>query len=319
MISTALPIPKTESAPETTLRWDESPCPLCGHARYTPIIEAADANADSDGLRFCVVKCNQCELLYTNPRPDEASIGAFYSDSYRPHRRARQMRRPLRKWVPLTSLSGRPVLERRSIPLHGAGRLLDFGCGGGSFLERMAEQGWEVTGLDASLNTVQMIRDELGLKALEGTLPHPELEPESFDVVTMWHSLEHVHRPLDVLHEAKRLLVPGGRLLVAVPNIDSLPFRWFGESWFGLDLPRHLTHFTPITLRLMIERAGFQVREVRWIRHSDWLRSSAKLAVRQNSASFWRRSLCSKPLARLVAWGCYQLRQSDCIFALAER
>src|SRR5262249_34256030 len=153
-----------------------------------------------------------------------------------------------RRWYPLTCVSGRTCVERRVLPWHGNGRLLDFGCGGGSFLERMHKQGWSRVGLDTSEAAVRSIRSELGLAAPVGTLPHPELAPESFDVITMWHALEHVHAPLDVLREAHRLLAPGGRLLVAVPNIASWPFRWFGRDWFGLDLPRHLTHFEPETL-----------------------------------------------------------------------
>src|SRR5436305_600698 len=126
---------------------------------------------------------------------------------------------------------------------------------------------------------------------LVGTLPHSDLASGSFDVITMWQSLEHVHHPLPVLAEAQRLLVPGGTLVVSVPNIDSLPFRWFGTSWIGLDLPRHLTHFTPPTLRLMLEHAGYRIGSLQLIRHSDWLRSSARLAARQGRGARWQRWL----------------------------
>jgi 2-polyprenyl-3-methyl-5-hydroxy-6-metoxy-1,4-benzoquinol methylase len=206
------------------------------------------------------------------------------------------------------------------LPWHGEGRLLDFGCGGGIFLERMAEQGWRVLGLDASASTVERIRTELRLPALVGSLPHPELEPASFDVITMWHSLEHVHQPLDTLRHAFRLLAPGGRLYVATPNLASWAYRWFGKDWFGLDLPRHLTHFTPASLRLMLERAGFQLRErVRMVRHSDWLRSSAKIACRQPDARAWQHWLTRKPVARLVTWLSYLAGKADCMMAIAER
>ena len=119
-------------------------------------------------------------------------------------------------------------------------------------------------------------------------------------MVTMWHSLEHVHRPLAILREAYRLLVPGGKIVVATPNLESLPFYWFGSSWFGLDLPRHLTHFTPKALREMLETAGFRVESVRMLRHADWLRSSARLAVRQGRGGAWSRLLKWKPAAKLV-------------------
>src|SRR5262249_36333153 len=155
--------------------------------------------------------CPDCGLCFTNPRPTPASIGRFYPTAYRPHGLPRQQRRrpPPR---------GRPGKERQTLPWVGEGRLLDFGCGGGSYLEGMPRQGWPVTGLDASRRAVQRVRAELGLPALVGSLPHPELAPDSFDVITMWHSLEHVHAPREVLREARRLLAPGGRLLVAVPN-----------------------------------------------------------------------------------------------------
>jgi SAM-dependent methyltransferase len=183
----------------------------------------------------------------------------------------------------------------------------------------MALFGWSVTGLDAAATAVNRIRDELGFPALLGSLPHPELTPGSFDVVTMWHSLEHVHDPLAVLREARRVHVPGGRLIAAVPNIESLPFYVFGRSWFGLDLPRHLTHFSPKTLRAMLEVAGFHVQSVRSIRHSDWLRSSAKLAVRDSRGGWGSRLLRSKPLSKLAAWVCYAAGLSDCMMAVAER
>src|SRR5207249_972451 len=161
--------------------------------------------------------CDDCGLCYTSPRPDRRSIGQFYPTTYRPHGRSRH--KPRRgRWSPLAAFLGRPCVERRALPWHGRGRLLDFGCGGGSFLERMKHQGWQVTGLDVSAETVERIRDELGVRALTGTLPHAELEAGAFDVVTMWHSLEHVHDRLGVLRAAYDLLTPGGRLMVAVPN-----------------------------------------------------------------------------------------------------
>lgn len=315
------PVSDATAAPRPAVAWEDAACPLCGRDEDALLLEAADPlPPDGTGLRFAVVRCEHCGLTYTNPRPTPRTIGRFYPSEYAPHRRPGKMShaRPARPF--LSRVFGRPCGERRGeLPWPGTGRLLDFGCGGGSFLKRMADRGWAVTGLDTAVEPGLAVQDELGLKVLAGTLPHPDLGPCSFDVVTMWHSLEHVHHPLAVLREAYRLLVPGGKLVVAAPNVESLPFYWFGSSWFALDLPRHLTHFTPKTLRVMLETAGFRVDRVQLLRHSDWLRSSAKLAVRDGTGGLLARALTWKPAARAVAWGCYAAGMSDCMLAIAER
>jgi len=179
----------------------------------------------------------------------------------------------------------------------------------------MHERGWQVTGLDISARAVHRIRSKLGLPVLLGSLPHPELAPNSYDVITMWQSLEHVHDPSEVLRQAKDLLVSGGRLVVAVPNIDSQPFRWFGPAWYGLDLPRHLTHFSPVTLQVMMERAGFKVQQLSMVGRSSWLRASARLTRGFPFKPYWRLCLTNKAISRLAAWYGYWTRQSDCIMA----
>jgi SAM-dependent methyltransferase len=181
----------------------------------------------------------------------------------------------------------------------------------------MRRQGWTVTGLEFSRGVVQRVRGELGLNVLQGTLPHPHLSPESFDVVTMWHSLARVHNPLEELRGAHRVLVPGGKLVAAVPNIDSLPFRWFGHIWHGLDLPRHLTHFAPWTLHLMLHKAGFRVGPIRLVRHSSWLRASARRACQSPLATRRHRWLTKRLIASLATWYSYLTGQADCMMVEA--
>lgn len=317
---TLAPLPAGAAAP--SVAWEEPPCPLCGRDNAEPILEAPDPLPPAGaGLVFAVVRCAGCGLSYTNPRPNERNIARFYPPEYGPHRRGGAHRRVRRARPFWARVFGRPCAERRGVlPWHrGTGRLLDFGCGTGSFLKTMADRNWDVTGVDSSAGAVQAVRERHGLRALVGTLPHADLRPGSFDVVTMWHSLEHIHRPLAVLREAYRLLVPGGRLIVATPNIESLPYRLFGRSWYGLDLPRHLTHFAPGTLTDMLRTAGFRPAPVRQLRHSDWLRSSARLADRDGQGGLLARVLQWKPAARAVAWACYAAGAADCLVCVAER
>jgi SAM-dependent methyltransferase len=303
--------------PGPVVEWEEVACNLCGSDDWSPLVEAPDQAPGGTGLWFAVVQCQRCGLCFTNPRPNEASIAQFYPPEYKPHRSKGEDCKSQNANCKLGI--GGYGQKGLHIPWQGQGRLLDFGCGSGRFLERMRRRGWKVTGLDTSALAVHRVQSNLGLPVLLGSLPHSELEPESFDVVTMWQSLEHVHDPRAVLRETNKLLVDGGKLFITTPNIDSLAFRWFGPAWYGLDLPRHLTHFTPTTLQVMLERAGFRVQEVRMVRHSSWLRASARLTSRFPFKSSWRRWLSRKPVSRLATWYSYWTRQADCILATAVK
>jgi len=308
------------TVPDTSgpvVEWEEPDCLLCGGRRWTTVVESPDSAPGGTGLWFAVVQCLDCGLCFTNPRPSAASMGQFYPLTYDPHHSPGSHRRR-RPWYARLPWVG-PRHERQALAWHGQGRLLDFGCGGGSFLERMAERGWHVTGIDTAPAAVTRVRETLGLHALLGTLPHPALRPNSFDAITMWQSLEHAHRPREVLAEAYKLLTPGGQLLVAVPNIESLAFRWFGAAWYALDLPRHLTHFAPGTLLLMLQNVGFTVGPVRMIRHSQWLRSSAGLSAGQRGAPRWHRLLRAKVPSRLATWYSYLTSQCDAMLVTARR
>ena len=294
--------------------WEEPRCPLCNGHDGSFLVEAADPLPGAAGLWFAVAQCQDCGLCYTSPRPNADGIGQFYPAYYPPHNKS--SRHTSRRWRPWAS-HGRKLFE--GLPIIGQGRLLDFGCGSGSFMMRMQQRGWKVTGLDTSEQAVQRIRTELGLSALVGTLPHAEMGDESFDLITMRHSLEHVHQPLEVLRAAYRLLAPGGQLVVAVPNIDSLPFKWFGRNWRGLDLPRHLTHFTPDTLQLMLARAGFEVGRVHMVRRRMGFRASAQLATRDARTPRWQRWLRARPLANLATWYAYLWYRSDAMVVRATR
>jgi SAM-dependent methyltransferase len=306
-----------EEARSSGIAWEETDCLLCRGDNWSPLVEAPDRTPTGEGQWFMVVQCRDCGLCFTNPRPTADSIGQFYRSDYKPHQPHESSGGALRWWQRLP-WPARWQNWRKSLRRHGEGRLLDFGCGSGSFLDRMRRQGWKVVGIDASSEAAQQARDRLGIPVLAGTLPHPDLLEETFDVVTMWQSLEHVHEPLEALRAAYQVLAPAGKLIVAVPNIDSMPFRWFGQTWFSLDLPRHLTHFAPWTLRLMLHRAGFRRIRLRQAPRSAWLRASARLACRTHPhATFWHRWLQTRAGSQLASWYSHLTRQTDCLLAEA--
>jgi 2-polyprenyl-3-methyl-5-hydroxy-6-metoxy-1,4-benzoquinol methylase len=307
------------SAP--TIALETTNCPLCGSNRRRLVVAAADREALPPQPLFAVVRCRECDLCYTNPRPREADMGRFYYDNYAPHQAPHAPPKTARARSRRSAFIGkrRPNWLRGEIEPIGQRRLLDFGCGTGAFLQCMDNLGWQVVGVDASPRAVKYVLEELKLPALAGTLPNAVLPPESFDLVTLWHSLEHVYRPLEVLGEVHNLLSSGGKVLVAVPNIQSAPFRWFGPAWYGLDLPRHLTHFTPATLRKMLERTGFEVEAVQMLRHSHWLRQSAELASRGGTIALPLRLLKFR-LPSSVASKLYLLAgQSDSFAVIARK
>ena len=168
----------------------------------------------------------------------------------------------------------------------------------------MRELGWDVLGIERSARAAEHARATFGVSVVEGTIPCPELPRGEFDLITAWQVLEHVDRPRQTLAGMRELLRPQGRLMLTVPNQSSWAASIFGPAWAGLDLPRHLSHFTPQTLRRMVEAEGFRVSHLTTLRHAGWIRHSARHATRANGRiRHW--TLRTKPVSRLVsAWAC---------------
>ena len=271
-----------------SVSWEESACPLCEGVRCVPILEAADPRRS--GMRFLVVRCERCGFVFTNPRPDADSILAFYEDP------SRDLLADLS-----TYRVSRGDTMCRLLARCQASRLLDFGCGDGAFLAEMQLRGWDVAGLDTDEDSVERAIELRGLSVELGTLPHPRWNSPRFEAITMRQSLEHVHQPLETLTAARDLLTPGGVLMVSVPNFDSLAAGWFGPDWYGLDLPRHLSHFTPRTLHAMLTKAGFERIEIRADRHAGWVRHSAERMVVNHIVGAGTRWLQTRVGSRLLS------------------
>jgi len=149
------------------------------------------------------------------------------------------------------------------IPAMPGGRLLDVGCGNGSFIARMHELGWDVAGTDVDADAVRRARLDSGLDVYEGTLEGARFPVGSFDVVTLTHVVEHVDDPVALLAECRRILRPGGRVVATTPNVESWGHAIFGAAWRGLEPPRHLMLFSVRTMAVCARRAGLRITALR--------------------------------------------------------
>jgi SAM-dependent methyltransferase len=330
-----------------SLVWVDVPCPLCSARRDDPLLMVPTSYG------MCrLARCSGCNMVYLNPRPADDCLDQLYPADYHPYqpplnrqdsvwdRLLRYLRR-----LACCGYHGYPPglatgLERALAPLGkllldwqgdsmthlawvGDGRLLDYGCGSGWFAARMRDQGWQVTVMDFNPDSVRLAAQRYHLSALAGSLPHPRVKPESFDVVTLGSVLEHVSEPHQLISAAAHALVPGGMLVVSVPCISSWSFRTFGPSWEGLDLPRHLLHFTPPTLRRLLESHGLMVKECRMVSRGSWLRRTLRTARSQSGMGPLKRLLCRAaawtPVCRLLGQWSIQTKQADMIKVLAVK
>lgn len=142
------------------------------------------------------------------------------------------------------------------------GRVLDIGCGNGTLLARLRSLGWDAVGHEMDPIAARFARDHFGLDVREGLLAEAGFVPESFDVVTLSHVIEHFHSPENLVLQCRGLLRPGGKLIILTPNTDGLGHRHFRESWRGLEPPRHIHCFNPSTLSTCVERGNMRVERI---------------------------------------------------------
>ena len=192
-------------------------------------------------------------------------MGAYYPDSYgfftveRSRRSAAYalLRDAIR--LPYRLRYGNGALER---PAPGRNRVLDIGSGAGLQLKELAALGWDPWGIEPKADLARRTAERLGLpegRILPRAAEDADYPEQSFELVTMSHVLEHLHDPRTILEDVNRWLVPDGRLRLWLPDFGSLEARAFGRLWHGLDLPRHLYHFSKETLAALLRETGFSI------------------------------------------------------------
>lgn len=265
-----------------------APCNFCGSEDWETLFTSHDRRYGIKG-EFGVTRCRQCGHLQTNPRPTREIIGIFYPDTYASHlpscRRVKHTERDLLllEWSELAGFIGRlfrllaerrfqRLVPRKLSQLEGA--MLEIGCGTGWLCALAQKFGWQAVGIDISLSACQHARQIWGMTFIcsqDSTLP---FKSNSFRLVVLRHVLEHLYSPQSALAEAYRVLQKGGWIALEVPNAGSLGRQVYGAFWDSWDLPRHLHHFTPDTLKRFLERAGFQKVRVISAYHKPFILTS---------------------------------------------
>jgi 2-polyprenyl-3-methyl-5-hydroxy-6-metoxy-1,4-benzoquinol methylase len=207
---------------------------------------------------FSLVKCNSCGLIFTNPRPDKKSIGSYYeSEDYISHTNSKKgILNNTYQYARKYAIHNKYALVK-SYANSDNSSLLDIGCGTGEFLGYCKEKGFKCIGIEPSADARKLAKQNHDLAVFDLN-ELGAIESDSFDVITMWHVLEHVHDLKPAIQTVKRILKPGGYYLVAVPNPDSFDAKQYGAYWAAFDVPRHLFHFVPSTMKKIMANAGFQ-------------------------------------------------------------
>jgi 2-polyprenyl-3-methyl-5-hydroxy-6-metoxy-1,4-benzoquinol methylase len=235
-------------------------CPVCGATAIREVLTAKDHTVS--GKSFSIWECASCTFRFTQHVPDEAHIGPYYkADSYISHTNtSKGLVNRLYKMVRNITLRNKRKLLQAATN-RTTGQLLEIGAGTGIFAAFMKKSGWQVMGLEPDPDVRQTAKDKNGVALLD-TSELFELPTEHFDVITMWHVLEHVHRLHEYMAQLKKLLKPGGVLLIAVPNYTSFDAQLYGRFWAAYDVPRHLYHFSPASMRNLLKSHDLRLEKI---------------------------------------------------------
>ncbi len=246
---------------------EHTTCPLCHNAPAELLLTGFDRLHGLPGT-FGIVQCSRCQLMRTDPRPVPGAMHHYYPSDYGPH----QARPPRRRRALQRINSGALSSLATAVPPLQPGRMLEVGCGSGGHLADMANQGWQVVGIEPSAVAAQRARDVSGAHVLnqsvDTAVDNAELLPGSFQLICAWMVLEHLYNPVATLRRLAGLLSEGGCVALSVPDAGAWEFRRFGNYWLGMELPRHLFHFTRQTLTRVLEDAGLSPMKVQHQRTS---------------------------------------------------
>lgn len=224
-------------------------CNLCGSERFVPVYSARDYITNELQM---IVRCEDCGLVFVNPQPGDIELTRYYPASY-------HGTKPF-----LYEKIDNLLRTKRLVRMNTRHRIiLDIGCGKGMLLSSLQRKGWEVWGTELSDESAQYAKTGIGINVLKQNIQNCEFTANYFDIITMFHSLEHIKDPKDTLRAINKILKEDGVLLIEVPKFDSIYARIFKDKWFHLDVPRHLYHFEEKTIKSLLKATGFSITKMR--------------------------------------------------------
>jgi SAM-dependent methyltransferase len=246
-ISSAVVAPNSRVEQTVVVRPAAETCPSCGHCGAREWLRAPDRLHGRD-VEYILVRCPSCFLVWLRNAPAPPEMHRHYTPAYDRLIAAAGENSPGR-W--------RDRNEALS-PYKRSGALLDLGCSSGAFLQTLYGGEWELFGIEMSEESANLAQRRTGATIFNGDILEAEFASNSFDLITCFDVFEHLYEPHKVIARVAQWLRPGGIFYVLVPNIDSAEARVFGTYWHGLELPRHLFHYSPASLRHLAESVGLK-------------------------------------------------------------
>lgn len=240
-------------------------CPICQQTEFAAIFNVIDQLVSRES--FTILECRHCGCRLTQGAPDQTASTKYYqSTDYISHSNtSRGLINRIYQLVRKRTLLQKVKWVAQATGSSG-GRVLDVGSGTGAFVATLRKSGWQADGLEPDPTARAVAQTDFGVSLLDID-QLSNLPAASFDAITLWHVLEHVHDLNGYMKQFHRLLKPAGHLLIALPNYTSWDARYFGKWWAAYDVPRHLYHFSPSAVRALSKQHGFDLAAVRPMRY----------------------------------------------------
>ncbi len=277
-----------------------SNCPVCQGAKFSPFLVCEDNTANT-AQKFNLLHCDACSFVFTSPRPTAEGIVKYYqSGNYISHSneqkgiiskiyyyvRERALARKLNIINEFSTQNNQQNNEKH---------LLDMGCGVGAFLDICAQNNWNIEGVETDTEARNLAIKTLSNNQKKQENSNQEITifadvfeiktEKKYDIITLWHVLEHIHELDKTITHLKNLLKPNGKLIIAVPNLESDDAKFFGRFWAAYDVPRHLYHFSKKTLTQLFERHNITLEKILPMKYDAFYISMLSMEYKDDNKS----------------------------------